>query len=349
MPTTFVTGASGLVGSAVARQLAARGDDLRLAVRERSPRDNLGGLEDAFVTCDVLDRRAVRRALAGADRVFHVAGSTNLRSRAATLDRINVEGTRIVLEEALKANVERVVHTSSAAVVGTAPKAGATCDEESVLTGAAASLPYVNSKREAEATAMRMLARGLPVVVVNPSSVFGPGDVHNSSTNIVRRFLRRDIPGYVDGTLNIVDLRDVARGHVLADERGVPGERYLLTGRNFTLDRLFADLGRISGVEPPALKMRRDVALAFAEAAERLPGRPITTLEVRAMSLHWSYRATKAKRELGWKAGPHEETLESTIAWWRDREGSALSAPGARQPAVLRAAGFAARRLGRLV
>src|SRR5207247_6527443 len=139
---------------------------------------------------------------------------------------------------------------------------------------------------------------GLPVVVVNPGHVFGAGDVYHSSTELVRRFLRREIPAYVDGALNIVDAEDVARGHLLADERGTPGERYILGNRNFTLDRLFADLGRLSGVEPPALKLPMPLALAFAAAVERLPGRPpITQPEVRATGANWAFRNTKAKRE----------------------------------------------------
>ncbi|MDX6668078.1 MAG: hypothetical protein QOK04_1458, partial [Solirubrobacteraceae bacterium] len=174
--------------------------------------------------------------------------------------------------------------------------------------------------------------------------VLGPGDVYHSSTDIVRRFLMRRIPAYVEGAINVIDVADVAAGHLLADERGTPGERYILGNRNYTLDRLFADLGRISGVQPPALKLPVPAALAFAAALERLPGKPpITTTEVRAAGLWWTYRNTKAKRELGFKPSPHEETLETTVRWYREREGSKLSAPGARQPFPFRLAGFAAR------
>ena len=137
----------------------------------------------------------------------------------------------------------------------------------------------------------------------------------------MRRFLRRQIPAYVDGALNVVDAEDVARGHLLADERGEVGERYILGNRNFTLDRLFADLGRLSGVEPPALKLPLPAALALARAAELAPGPAADHHdEVRASSLWWAFRSTKAKRELGWRPAHHEDTLETTIDWYRERE-----------------------------
>ena len=195
--------------------------------------------------------------------------------------------------------------------------------------------------------ALRLAAHGLPVVVVNPAHVFGAGDRHRSSTELVRRFLRGQIPAYVDGALNIVDAEDVARGHLLADERGEVGERYILGNRNFTLDRLFADLARLSGVEPPALKLPLPAALALARAAELAPGRPaVTTVEVRASSLWWAFRSTKAKRELGWRPAHHEDTLQTTIDWYREREPARLKAPGARQPLALRAAGLGLRTAG---
>jgi dihydroflavonol-4-reductase len=346
VPTTLLTGGTGLIGSHLARALAGRGDDLRLALREGSRLDNLDGVSYRPVRCDVLDRRAVRRALKGVDRVFHCAGYTSLRASAETLYRINVEGTRVVLEECLRAGVERVVLTSSVAAVGPAPR-GSTADESQPYPAGGIGIPYVDAKREAEVTALRVAARGLPVVMVCPTQVFGRGDIHRSSTDIVRRFLRRRIPAYVDGALNIVDVADVASGHLAADEKGVPGERYILGNRNYTFDRLFADLGRISGVEPPALRLPLPAAVAFASALEQAPGTPaITVTEVRASAHWWTYRNTRARRELGWKPAPHEETIEATVAWYREREGSRLAEPGARQPIPLRLAALGARQAG---
>ena len=341
--TTLVTGATGLLGSHVTRKLVERGDDVRALVRARSPVDTLDGLEVEFVRGDILDRRSVRRAMRGVDRVFHVAGLTGLRASAVNHVTVNVQGTRVVLEEALRAGVERVVHTSSVAAVGPARR-GSTADENQIFDAARYHLPYVDAKREAEAVALRLAAQGLPVVIVNPAHTFGTGDVRRSSTELVRRFLCRGIPAYVDGALNIVDADDVAAGQLLADERGRIGERYILGNRNFTLDRLFADLGRLSGVEPPAIKLPLPAAMAFARAAEVAPGTPvITRAEVRLASLWWAFRSTKAKRELGWRPSHHEDTLQATIDWYREREPLRLQRPGARQPILLRAAGFGVR------
>ena len=349
MPTVLVTGATGLVGSHVTRLLVERGDRVRVTVRDRSRLDNLVGLDVEPVTCDVLDRRQVRRALRGAERVFHIAGMTSLRADRDLLFRVNVKGTRIVLEEALRAGVERAVHTSSVAAIGPAPR-GSTADERQAFPAGSLDVPYVHAKREAEAEALRAAAAGLPVVIVNPAHVFGAGDLYRSSTELVLRFLRRQIPAYVDGALNIVDAEDVARGHLLAEERGRPGERYILGNRNFTLDRLLADLGRISGIAPPALKLPVPAALAFARAAEAVSATPpITQVEVRAASQWWAYRSTKAKRELGWKPSHHEDTLERTIAWYRERGTRGLARAGTGQPLALRVAGFAQRRTDDLV
>ncbi len=348
MGVTLVTGGSGFLGSHIARALTERGDTVRVTVRAGSPRDNLVGLAAEVVTADILDRRAVRRALKDVDRVFHVAGANSLRADTDTLFRTNVDGTDVVLSEALRAGVERVVHTSSIAAIGPAPR-GSTADESQAFRAGRLGLPYLNSKREAEAVCLRHAAHGLPVVIVNPGHVFGAGDVHRSSTEIVRRVLRREIPFYVDGAINIVDVADVARGHLLADERGEVGERYILGNRNFTLDRLFADLGRVGGVEPPAVKLPLPAALALVRGLAVAPGRPaVTDRELIGAAQWWAFRSTKAKRDLGWTPSPHEETLETTVAWYRDREPLRVKPPGTRQPLALRLAGFGTRQAGRV-
>ena len=346
MGRTLVTGATGFLGSHIARALAERGDELRLCVREESRRDAIADLDCEEVVCDILDRRSVTRALRGVDRVFHVAGMTSMRASAEPLFRVNVEGTRTVLQACLRAGVERVTFTSSLAAIGPgAPRQPV--DERSDFDAGRLGIPYVNAKREAEIEALRIAAHGLPVVIVNPAHVLGAGDPNRSSTEIVRRFILRRIPAYTDGALNIVGVEDVARGHLLADELGTPGERYILGNRNYTLDRLFADLARFSGVEPPAVKLPVAAALALATAAERMPGRPvITAVEVRAASQWWICRNAKAKRELGWRPGPHEDSVEATVAWYLDREGDRLTRSGWRQPIGLRVAGTAVRAAG---
>lgn len=345
MPRTLVTGATGFIGPHVTRLLVQRGDDVRVVVRAGSPAKALSGLEVERVRGDVRDRRAMRRAMRGVERVFHIAGTTRLTLPRAEAFSINVEGTRIVLEEALQAGVEHAVYTSSVAAVGPAPR-GRVADETNVWDAGRYRIAYVDSKHAAEVGAIRLISRGLPLVIVNPAHVLGAGDPGRSSTTLVRRFMRRQIPAYVDGTLNIVGVDDVARGHLLADERGAVGERYILGNRNFTFDRLFADLGRLSGVAPPSVKLPLAAAVSLAGAARRVGGLGMPTpAEVRAASLNWAFSSHKAKRELGWTTGPHEDCLEQTIAWYREREGSQLAPIGARQPAVLRLAGAVVQRL----
>jgi dihydroflavonol-4-reductase len=344
LPRTLVTGATGFVGSHITRLLVERGDEVRALVRPGSDGRALDGLELEKVRGDVGDRRAVRRALRDVDRVFHAAGTTNLRLPREATFALNVEGTRIVLEEALRADVDRVVYTSSVAAVGPARR-GSVATEANVWDAARYGIAYVDSKHEAERVARSLAERGLPVVIVNPAHVLGAGDHGRSSTVLVRRFLRRQIPAYVDGTINIVGVQDVARGHLLADERGAPGERYILGNRNFTLDRLLNDLGRLSGVEPPSVKLPVALALALARAGQPVPGSwTPAPAEVRAASLRWAFSSAKAKRELGWRTSPHEDCLEETIAWYREQEGERMSPPGSRQAAPLRLAGAFVRR-----
>ncbi len=271
MPRTLVTGATGFIGSHVVRLLVQRGDDVVVTVRPSSRLQGLKELDVRTVRADILDRRSIRRAMQGVERLFHIAGDNDLNASRARTFQVNVEGMTIVLEEALRARVQRAVYTSSVAAIGPAA-AGKVADEATVWEAGRYAIAYLDAKHQAETAALRLVARGLPLVIVNPAHTLGAGDPGRSSTALVRRFMRRQIPAYVDGTLNIVGVEDVARGHLLADERGAVGERYILGNRNFTMDRLFADLGRLSGIEPPAVKLPLPAALALAEAGRHLPG-----------------------------------------------------------------------------
>ncbi len=344
MSRTLVTGGTGFIGSHVARALAARGDELRLLIRRRARTEHLADLDYQRVPGDVTDRRAVRRAMNGVDRVFHIAGSTSLRVQDHDrVFEINLGGTRNVLEAAYDAGVERVVHTSSVAAIGPAPP-GRTVDETQPFTAGGLGIAYVNSKHEAEVEALRFAAKGLDVVCVNPTFVLGPDAPTRSSMGLVRRFLMRRIPVYVDGGLNIVDVRDVAAGELLADEKGKPGERYILGGRNFTLQRLFADLARISGAAPPALRLPAPLAIRGVELMRRVGiPLPVSREEVRSGTLWWTYRSTKAKRELGFRARPHEETLEDAVRWQLSALGDDVSLGTAPIDVPLRFAGRALR------
>ena len=339
MARTLLTGATGFVGAHLARALTERGDELRMTVRESSDTREIDDLDAEQVTCDVLDRRAVRRALKGVDRVFHAAGMTSMRpADAERMFEANVGGARVVLEESLRAEVGRVLFVSSAAALGPAPWGGAG-DETQLFSGAALRIPYVSSVHEAEGQAMRLAAAGLPLVCINPAGVFGPGDVHVTSTRLVRSFMLGRVPVYADGAINVVDVRDVARGALLADARGEVGERYILGGRNFTFDRLFADLGRLSGIEPP-VKLPRGLAAAGAGVLGFGPGRTVLApQEVAAASQYWTYRSGKARRELGWQARPHEETLADTVAWYLEHEGDRIARSRRSQQMQYKAAG----------
>lgn len=335
MGKTLLTGATGFVGLHLARALAERGDELRVLARRDSDLAPLDGIEVERRTGDITDRRAVRRAMNGVERVFHVAGRTSLR--AADRKRVftvNVRGARIVFEEALAAGVERLVHTSSVGAIGVAEPCG-TADETTPFEIGHLGIAYVNSKHEAELEALRLCARGLPVVIVNPSFVLGPDDAQGTSMRLVRRFLLREIPAYVDGGLNVVDVRDVAEGHLLADRRGEVGERYILAGRNFTLDRLFADMARISGVGAPPVKLPARLAVAGVEAARRarLPI-PVAPDEVRSAGLWWTYSNAKARRDLGFEPRPHEETLTEAIRWQAEQLGDRVGGAGAERFAL---------------
>jgi dihydroflavonol-4-reductase len=319
---TLVTGGTGFIGSHVVRGLADRGDELRLLVRPGRDVSHLDGIKWERADGDVCDRESVRRSMDDVDVVYHVAGKTSMRrGDRKRVFEVNVGGTRNVMEEALRAGVIKVVHTSTAGAVGPA-QPGGTADESQAFTAGHLGIAYINSKHEAEMEAMRVAARGLPVVVVNPTFVLGPDDPSGTSNMLVRRLLLRRIPGYIEGGLNIVDIRDVARGHLLAEERGQEGERYLLCARNFTLQRLFADLARIARVPPPPVKLSGQLMLASVEALEKagLPS-PTSSDEVRSGMQWWTYRNDKAVEQLGFDPRPHEETLEDTVAWQLERLG----------------------------
>ena len=350
MGKTLVTGGTGFLGSHLVRALAERGDELRLLHRESSRTDHLAEIAYESVVGEVGDRDAVRAAMADVERVFHVAGRTSLRpADEARVRAVNVGGTTIVLEEARRAGVERVVHTSSVAALGPA-LAGEPADETQPYSGATLGIPYVESKHEAEEVARRHAGDGLSVVIVNPSFVLGPDDPYGTSMMLVRRFLQRRIPVYVNGGLNIVDVRDVAAGHLLADQRGESGERYILGGRNFSLKRLFADLSRISGVPPPPLRMPGALASGGVELATRIGlSLPVSPGEARSARLWWVYRNDHAVRELGFSPRPHEVTLEDAVRWQADELGQSLDDGGGPVDFAMRAVGSMARIGERLV
>lgn len=321
----FLTGATGFVGSHVARVLVSRGDRVRCLVREGSPTANLEGLRVERVAGDLLDAASLRAVMEGCAAVFHCAADYRLWAPdPAEIYRTNVQGTRNVLRAAADAGVGRVVHTSSVGALGHSGN-GTPADEETPVAVEDMAGHYERSKFLAERAAEAWARRGLPVVIVNPSTTVGEGDIRPTPTGrVIVEFLTGRLPAYVDTGLNLVDVRDVAAGHLLAEERGTPGRRYILGSRNLSLEEMLGLLAQISGHPAPPRRLPHWAALAYAaaeEARSRLSGRsPRVSLEGARMARRrmW-FDPARAVRELGFRPGPVEEALARAVAWFRRR------------------------------
>src|SRR6202047_2054897 len=270
----FVTGATGFLGSHVARVLGEQGAYLRLLVRSTSNLRNLEGLKAETATGDLRDAASLEKAMSGCDTVFHVAADYRLWVRdPAEMYRSNVDGTRAILEAARNNSVRRVVYTSSVATVGFTGN-GHPADEDSPLSLADMIGHYKRSKFMAEQVALEAGRSGMRVVTVNPTTPVGEQDVKPTPTGrIVVDFLKRKFPAYVETGLNLVDVRECARGHIAAMEKGKSGERYILGGENLTLKQILDRLGAISGLPSPKVKLPYFVAYAAGAVAETGEGR----------------------------------------------------------------------------
>jgi dihydroflavonol-4-reductase len=320
--SALVTGATGFVGANVVRALLARGDAVRVLVRPSSDRRAIAGLAVEVVEGDLLDAASIRRAVAGVRQVYHVAADYRLwTTDPRELYRTNVEGTRAVLAACADAGVERVVHTSSVGALGI-PADGTPGTETTPVTLADMVGPYKASKFLAEEVAREWAARGLPVVIVNPSTPVGPWDVKPTPTGrIIVDFLRGRMFATLDTGLNLVDVRDVARGHLLAAERGRTGERYILGHRNLSLAEIFGLLAALTGHPAPRLRIPYAVAWASAlamEAGARITGRePRASLtSVRMARRRMYFSATRAVQELELPQSPVEDALAAAVEWF---------------------------------
>jgi dihydroflavonol-4-reductase len=312
-----VTGATGFVGGHVARLLGERGDDVTATYRNADRLPRLRSLDVREAKADVLDRASLRRAVRGADVVFHTAGFVGSRPESRVW-QLNALAPRIVVEAAAAEGVPRVVLTSSVAGIGPAPDAEM-AEETDVYRGDG--MVYSDSKHEGEAEAFAAGARlGVEVVTVNPAYVLGvpvdrsqPGE---TSTRIVGNFLLGRLPAVVDGGTNIVDVEDVATGHLLAADRGKPGERYILGGVNLGWVELIDRIAALSGVHHPLVVLPTETAtLARAQRTLGLPSL-IAPEGILLMAQNWRASSRKARRDLGYRARALEPTLRATIDWY---------------------------------
>jgi len=318
----LVTGATGFIGGNLARELWRRGDDVRALVRPGSNRLTIGDTGIVPVEGDILDRQSVDEAVRGCEAVFHVAAAYTFWSRdPAGVSRTNVEGSVNVLAAAHQAGVSRTVYTSTVSTVGL-PKEGLG-DEETPLDPKTLHGHYKRSKLQAELVALDMAAKGMPVVVVNPTAPVGPWDVKPTPTGkMVLDFLRRRVPAYLKTGMNLVDVADVVEGHILALEKGKPGERYILGNRNVSLKEIFDILSRLTGLPAPRIRapywlvVGAGYADRFVEGTllHREPAIPVEGVLASKIPAYVS--CEKAVMELGQPQRPIEDALDRAVDWF---------------------------------
>lgn len=320
----LVTGATGFVGSAVARKLLAQGFRVRLLTRKGSDRRNLAGLEAEIAEGDLTDAASLARAVAGCGAVFHVAADYRLWApNPDELYQANVEGTRALLAASVAAGVGRIVYTSSVAVLGI-PKDGTPGNEDTPVTVADMIGHYKRSKFLAEEVAREFAAQGAPIVIVNPSTPIGPRDVKPTPTGrVVRDAAAGKMPAYVDTGLNVAHVDDVAEGHLLAYFRGRIGERYVLGGSDMSLREILETIADIVGRRPPTIRLPHAAVMPvayIAEALARVTGRPpvATVEEIRMSKKLMFFSCAKAQRELGYAPRPARAALEDAVQWFRE-------------------------------
>jgi dihydroflavonol-4-reductase len=321
----LVTGATGFVGAAVARALNSAGWQVRVLVRGGSDRSNLKSLAVEVAEGDLTDSISLERALEGCAGLFHVAADYRLGARdPAQLYRTNVEGTRNILNAARTAGVGRIVYTSSVATIGIPPD-GSPGDERTPVSLSHMIGHYKRSKYLAEEVAREAARAGMSVVIVNPSTPVGPGDIKPTPTGqLVLDAARGRMPAYVDTGLNVVHVDDVAAGHLLAFERGKPGERYILGGEDMTLQTILAQIAPLVGRTPPRIRLPYAAVLPVAYVAEafaRVTGRSgrLTLEGVRMSRKRMFFSSAKAVSELGYHWRPPLEAFEDALRWFRER------------------------------
>ena len=336
----FVTGATGFVGSHVARLLMEQGADLRVLVRRSSRIDNIADLRAERVEGDLREPESLRKAMSGCEFVFHVAADYRLWVRdPEQMYKANVEGTRAIIQAAQQSGVRRVIYCSSVATMGFT-QSGEIVDEDTPVSLADMIGHYKRSKFMAEQIALEAGRKGANVVVVNPTTPIGEQDIKPTPTGrIIVDFLKRKFPAYVDTGLNLADVKEVARGHLLAMEKARPGERYILGGENLTLKQILDKLSVLTGLAAPTMKVPHGVAMAFAAFDQFFTGtlmgkEPRATIDAVKMGRKKMFASSaKAQRELGYRIVPVESGLQRAVSWFPEH-GYVEQVP---QPAMARA------------
>ena len=320
----LVTGATGFVGSHVAQLLCTQGADLRLLVRASSRMKNIAALNADCVVGDLRDPASLKKAMRGCEFVFHVAADYRLWVRdPEQMYRSNVEGTRAIINAARESGVRRVIYTSSVATMGFTTQ-GHIASETSPVSLQDMIGHYKRSKFMAEQIALEAGRQGANIVVVNPTTPVGEQDIKPTPTGrIIVDFLKRKFPAYVDTGLNVADVKEVARGHLLAMEKAVPGERYILGGENLTLKQILDRLSALTGLPSPRMKVPHAVALGFAVFDQLFTGvilrkEPRATIDAVRMGRKKMFASSaKAERDLGYKVAPVDDALRRAISWFQ--------------------------------
>ena len=319
----FVTGATGFVGSHVARALAEQGADLRLLVRPSSRTNNIADLRAEVAMGDLCEPESLRKAMQGCDVVFHVAADYRICVRDPDqMYKANVEGTRAVIDAAQACGVRRVVYCSSVATMGFT-QSGEIVDENTPVSLKDMVGHYKRSKFMAEQIALEAGRKGANVVVVNPTTPIGERDIKPTPTGrIIVDFLNRKFPAYVDTGLNLADVKEVAHGHLLAMEKARPGERYILGGENLTLKQILDKLAALTGLPSPTMKVPHAVAMGFAAFDQLFTGiirgkEPRATIDAVKMGRKKMFASSaKAERELGYRIVPVQDALRRAVEWF---------------------------------
>jgi dihydroflavonol-4-reductase len=321
---SLVTGATGFIGSHIARKLVQKGDKVKILLRKTSKTLNIKDLDAEWVYGDVLDIQSVKKAIEGCETLYHTAGLVSFKKTDyKKMEEVNVRGTNNVLSIALEAGVKKAVYTSSVAAIGVDSNGGI-ANEETPFTLERYDIGYINSKYHAEREALKFYDKGLPLVIVNPSLVIGAGDVYVSTTGLILWYCKKKLPGYLDGGVNLVDVEDVAEGHILAAEKGRVGERYILGNKNLSIKELFDLLEKVTGIPSPKMKIPYFVAYTGGFVAERIlrisaPNYVAMDIDsIKGTRFYWYFDSSKAVRELGYSQTPIEETIEKTVKWFKD-------------------------------